>query len=94
MGAFTHTQSNVFKAFDVNINIPSIEEHTPFSSFFNFNFNSSTNSQLSNGYLDNKSLVMHETVFNKIKQTQSKYFNKGEIVKGFFDDVGKDEKDK
>jgi hypothetical protein len=74
MGAFSHTQTNVFgSGVNLNISLPSLEEHKPFSAMFNQSKNSlfglGNSRSMSYGDMD-----VDKNIFNKIKQSQSHFF--------------------
>ena len=78
MGAFSHTQSNIFgSGVNLNISLPTLEQHRPFEAMIKpgqksfFGLGSSVNNSMG---LENKGMEVDESIFNRIKQSQSKFF--------------------
>ncbi len=77
MGAFSHIQSNIFgSGVNLNISLPTLEQHKPFQAMIKplkksfFAFNGTGNDSMSYG----KGIDVDESIFNRIKQSQSRFF--------------------
>lgn len=64
MGAFSHTQTNLFgSGVNLNVSLPSIEEHKPFSSLIK-----GQNTFLGkSNFGKDSSMSIDDSIFNKIK---------------------------